>query len=729
MNTVTTSAEPQDRAATPTDLSWFQRLARSGHVPGDSVELKRQKSLLVVITLLKASICAGWYIPLALLGASYAAGAPFFYQLATVISVWLFARGKGWGSFRTRQMFLILLLPLGVHFGLGGFAPSGGVLIWSFLAPLISLLFETPKQSLRWFLAFVGAILIASVVEFLGVLPVHHLPWWMKLLFFAMNFICVSGITYAGIRYFSHLLENEKAVQVELNHQLKLANEHKSKFLAGMSHELRTPLNAIIGFTRIVKRRGKKTLPEKQVGNLDKVLVSAEHLLSLINDILDLAKIEAGHIEVENAAFSLPTLVKACVNTSETLVKEGVVLSADVPSDLPPVYADEGKVKQIVLNLISNAAKFTHEGEIKVQVQIHGDEMSVAVKDTGIGISEEAKERIFKEFQQADSSTTREYGGTGLGLSISSRLAQLMGGSLTVDSVEGEGSVFTLNLPLVKAEGAISRSPERVPARVSQPQSQGFAVEPTPVPAVREVLAIDDDPDVIYLLQENLQDAGYRVVGARSGTEGVQKASEIQPYAITLDIMMPQKDGWQTLHELKKNPQTKDIPVIMLSIIDNKQLGYQLGATDFLLKPLNAEAIKQALGRLAPADVPHKKVFVVDNTPEVGEQIKELLRDTVYDIAPFETPERALEMFEECQPDVIVVDLVKLEEGGMQWIERLRRHPEHRKIPMLVLTSPTLPEDHKEVLQQGWTRILEMHQMERETLIGELQSALQQFGA
>lgn len=607
----TTSMETfQIQDITPPQHPWWRSIAEAGQKPEDSVELKRQKSLLTVVTLLKASICAGWYIPLALLGAVYAAAVPLFYQLATVLSVWLFARSKNLESFRSRQVLLILMLPMGVHFGLGGFAASGGVIIWSFLAPLISLLFEGPRQSIRWFLAFVGVVFIGGVIEAVGILPVFALPWWMKLLFYAMNFTCVTGIVYAGVRYFGHLLEKEKLLQVELNHQLQQANEHKSKFLAGMSHELRTPLNAIIGFTRIVKRRGKKTLPSKQLNNLEKVLSSADHLLSLINDILDLAKIEAGHIEAENSTFSLSTMLKACVNTSETLLRQEVHLHADFDPALPLVHSDEGKLKQIILNLLSNAAKFTHEGDITLKAHTNQDGLAIAVQDSGIGISEEAMQRIFGEFQQADSSTTRQYGGTGLGLSISYKLAQLLGASLSVKSVEGKGSTFTIQLPHSALQQPTPPTGE-TPTSASAQQDTGSGPK-----EFREILAIDDDPDVIYMLQESLQDQGYRVIGAQSGSEGIEKARTLKPFAITLDIRMPERDGWQTLHELKQNPQTKDIPVLMLSIIDNKQLAHKLGATDCLLKPLDGHNIRQALERLAnqPPPQPSQDVSFIPHT-------------------------------------------------------------------------------------------------------------------
>jgi signal transduction histidine kinase len=215
-----------------------------------------------------------------------------------------------------------------------------------------------------------------------------------------------------------------------------------------MSHELRTPLNAIIGFSRIVRRKGEGVLPEKQVENLDKVLVSADHLLNLINSVLDISKIEAGRMDVKPAVFELPPLVELVVDTSQPFLRQGVRIHTDIPKGMPEMFSDQDKLKQILLNLLSNAAKFTHEGVITLASRHDDKWLFIDVNDTGIGVSEDALARIFEDFQQADSSTTREYGGTGLGLPISRSLARLLGGDLTACSIEGEGSTFTLTIPL-----------------------------------------------------------------------------------------------------------------------------------------------------------------------------------------------------------------------------------------------------------------------------------------
>jgi len=377
----------------------------------------------------------------------------------------------------------------------------------------------------------------------------------------------------------------------ETNLKLAAASRHKSEFLASMSHELRTPMNAIIGFTRLVMRRSKEVLPKKQFENLGKILTSADHLLALINDILDLSKIEAGRMEVHSAKFELEPLIDGCLRTIEPLVAvERLQLVKEVAPGLPIMFTDPDKIKQILVNLLSNAVKFTERGQIRVQATSENGWVSIAVQDTGIGIASKAIEVIFDEFCQADSSTTRRYGGTGLGLSISRHLARLLGGDILVKSKKGEGSTFTVAIPI---RLPITRPPTM--AKDNTDQDKAIAS----LNKSHVVLAIDDDPNVIELLRENLDEADYHVVGAADGDDGLRKARKIRPLAIILDIMMPQKDGWEVLNELKADPVTCEIPIIVLSIVDQKARGFHLGAIEYLSKPFDAEAILATLKRIA----------------------------------------------------------------------------------------------------------------------------------
>lgn len=504
------------------------------------------------------------------------------------------------------------------------------------------------------------------------------------------------------------------------------ANKAKSAFLANMSHELRTPLNAIIGFTRIVRRKSEGILPERQTENLDKVLISSEHLLNLINTTLDIAKIEAGRMDVLAANFRISPLIDLCINTSQTLVKPAVTLEKRVDESLNIVYSDQDKIRQIVLNLLSNAAKFTHAGNIILAAYRKGDEnLCIEVTDTGIGISQEALPRIFKEFQQADTSTTRQYGGTGLGLSISRNLARLLGGDLTVESELGVGSTFTLTIPMqyrskVLAEEEVWPST----AQESSPAASGEAQE-APVPARKRVLVIDDDPDAIYLTQENLDPKEFEILGTRDGKEGLQLARERHPHAILLDIVMPQADGWQVLHELKQDPETANIPVILLTIVDKKALGFRLGASAYLLKPFDPKSVLDALHRVIPRDdLRQKQVLVVDDDPNVADMLRQFLPDEEFQLESAPDGIAGLEAVKAHHPDIILLDLIMPRMDGFGVIEALRANPETSKLPIIVISAKELTGEEGQRLRETVTIVMKKQGFEGEKLVEEINNSL-----
>jgi len=515
------------------------------------------------------------------------------------------------------------------------------------------------------------------------------------------------------------------------NQELKIANlkireadRLKSEFLANMSHELRTPMNAIIGFTRLVRRKSADLLPLRQRENLEKVEISANQLLALINDILDLSKIEAGKMSVNIMPFDLAPLVDTCFATVESMVKGGWVrLLKEVPDDLPEVLSDQDKLKQIIINLLSNALKFTEEGEVKLSAALEDASLRIAVSDTGTGIPSDALEYIFDEFRQADGSSTRKHGGTGLGLSITKKLTHLLGGTVDVSSVEGEGSTFTVTLPLTMRD-------EEAPAEALRPDEETRAsVE---MKGKKVLLAIDDDPNVLILLKQNLEDEEYYVVGALNADEGIRKAKEIHPFAVTLDILMPQKDGWGVLSDLKADPATRDIPIIVLSIIDNKELGnkelgFSLGAFDYLVKPFDKEAIMAALQRIP--GVPAKRVLVVDDEPDAVDLLTQILQDEGYQVKGTYSGEEALRVLDATSQDIILLDLLMPEMDGFEVIQQVKANPRWRDIPIIVVTAKDLTDSDWGILHRSVDRIIQKSGLARDGLMKEVQSLLREHDA
>jgi signal transduction histidine kinase/CheY-like chemotaxis protein len=492
------------------------------------------------------------------------------------------------------------------------------------------------------------------------------------------------------------------------------ANEAKSGFLANMSHELRTPMNAIIGYSEMLIEDAEDEGNEEAASDLRKIHGAGTHLLALINDVLDLAKVEAGKMEVHLETFSVPEMVEDVVATIGALMdKNANTLSVALDPGITQMRADITKVRQALFNLLSNAAKFTHEGQIRLSILRDDDPepgwVRMAVTDTGIGIPENKIDHVFSEFSQADETTTRDYGGTGLGLPISRRFCQMMGGDLTVSSVAGAGSTFTIRLPLEVAEAG---APE--PAR------------PVVLPEPGEdslVLIVDDDPTALDLLGRTLQDAGIRIATARDGDEALSLARTLRPAAITLDVIMPGKDGWDVLRQLKDDPATRDIPVVMVSMTDDRSLGYALGAAEFLTKPVQREELVRLLGRYAGAES-RQHALVVDDLRENRELLRRALEDEGWRVSEAENGKIALDKLRTETPSIILLDLIMPVMDGFEFVRALNGMDPKPAIPVVVVTAKDLTKEHRQRLEGGVAALIEKGGLDREALLTQIREHL-----
>jgi signal transduction histidine kinase/ActR/RegA family two-component response regulator len=389
--------------------------------------------------------------------------------------------------------------------------------------------------------------------------------------------------------------ERERAAEAlrQAKESAESASRAKSTFLANMSHELRTPLTGIIGYSELLQRDVERSGHTELLADLLRIHKAGNHLLAIINDILDLSKIEAGKMEVYAERLDVAALLRDVVTTARPLIEQNSnTIEVDVPDDLGGMHSDPTKIRQILLNLLSNAGKFTEHGRITLcaarERGAAGDWMCVSVADTGIGISAEQLDRLFAEFTQADASTTRKYGGTGLGLALSRRLCRMLGGDITVESRFGSGSAFTIRVPMHIPDVLPAVEPRKELTWNSLPSLPLAIAEPA---GAGTVLVIDDDPAIRDLLQRCLADAGLSVFTAANGEEGVLLAQALQPDLIILDVILPDRDGWEVLGALKADPELVDIPVIMQTIVDERGRGLVLGATDYLIKPVDSEQL------------------------------------------------------------------------------------------------------------------------------------------
>jgi signal transduction histidine kinase/CheY-like chemotaxis protein/putative methionine-R-sulfoxide reductase with GAF domain len=497
--------------------------------------------------------------------------------------------------------------------------------------------------------------------------------------------------------------------------QAMAATRTKSQFLANMSHELRTPLNAVIGIAEMLHEDAEDDGLDEFIEPLDRINNAGKHLLNLINEILDLSKIEAGKIEMLSEDFEVKSMLDEVSTMVQPLAQKNAnTLTVDCADDVGQMHADSTRVRQIVFNLLSNACKFTENGTVTVTVRCEataqGDCLSFAVADTGIGISEEQMARLFQEFSQADASTTRKYGGTGLGLTISERLCKLMGGDISVESEPNVGTTFTATLP---AHVPNIREESEQTFDVKSPVSRGIAGRGN------VVLIIDDDETVRSLMERHIAQDGIEVVTAKDGTEGLKLARELNPAVITLDVLMPGADGWQVLRELKADSALSEIPVVMCTILDEKNKGYALGAADYMNKPVSRDNLRGVLGRYL-SSAAGARVLVVEDDESTRTMLRRLLVGEGCLVSEAANGRLALEHLADGRPDLILLDLMMPEMDGFEFLTEIRALEDRADIPVVVITAADLTEQDRARLNGGVEQILRKTAFERDDLLEEV---------
>jgi signal transduction histidine kinase/CheY-like chemotaxis protein len=495
---------------------------------------------------------------------------------------------------------------------------------------------------------------------------------------------------------------------------LQKANELKTRFLSNMSHEFRTPLNSILSLSRMLLARMDGDLTAEQEKQVTFIQKAASGLSELVNDLLDLAKVEAGKIEVRPSSFEVSDLFATLRGMLRPLLVQdsSVALIIEEPNAIPPLYTDESKVAQILRNFISNALKFTQQGEVRVTAMQTGHTVTFSVSDTGIGIAPGDRERIFEDFVQIESPLQKQVKGTGLGLPLSRKLTELLGGSISMKSEVGQGSTFTASIPIV------------YPYTTEFPtQKQPASLEPNRLP----ILAVEDHPETLFIYEKHLQESTYQLIPTRTLAQARLVLQQVQPTAIMLDIMLEGQNGWTFLRELKADETTRTIPVLVITIIDNEKQALALGADGFLIKPVDRLPLLNKLNTLINKNSP-QKILLIDDDPAYRYLVKQLLINTTLSILEAPNGEEGLNLAQYEHPSAIVLDLEMPEIGGFDVLEQLKNNSVTQSIPVIIHSSAQLDIEVQRRLAKQSIAILSKETGSQTAASAQLQDALVKAG-
>ena len=517
--------------------------------------------------------------------------------------------------------------------------------------------------------------------------------------------------------YLKRIAELEKA-----NKDLADANRAKSAFLANMSHELRTPLNAIIGYSELLEEVADELKIEEEIGpDINKIHSSGKHLLAIINDILDLSKIEAGKMEFFSQNCELESLANEVSHTLQPVIdKNSNTLKINLEKELGSISVDITRLRQVLFNLLSNACKFTEKGEITFTVSRKTirelDWVNFTISDTGIGMDTGQVEKLFKSFSQVHSDNIQKYGGTGLGLAITKRICEMMGGDIFVESKPSEGSTFSVHLP------AVMPVPETATITLpSIPKPAKDSAESASESQENIILVIDDDPMIHNQMKRTFEKEGYKIVCVSDGEEGLTLARKLHPTLITLDVLMPGMDGWTVLTKLKADPEVANIPVFVISMVDEENKGYTLGASEYITKPIDRTRLHILMKKYRWDS---GSALVVEDDPGTRKLLCSMLEEYGLNVQEAGNGKIALERVQDKVPGVIFLDLMMPEMDGFEFIEELKKNPEHRPIPIVVVTSKDLTQADRLRLNGGVAKLIEKKSFVHDDLLSEIRSTL-----